>query len=165
MSNAWTALAEKNEKRVDELQNKYPDINLGSGKQVAKMLMEEGYKLPKTEKGNYKTDIKTLERLDESEIILDKLEYAAVKKLASTYGKKIIKNFVEPDGRIWGNFNLNGASTGNSAVTLQTLKTYQSVKEQSLESASSQGKEMLLLLLTIHHKSLVWGHIILKIRF
>ena len=42
----------------------------------------------------------------------DKLEYAAVKKLASTYGKKIIKNFVEPDGRIWGNFNLNGASTG-----------------------------------------------------
>ena len=58
---AWTALAEKNEKRVDELQNKYPDINLGSGKQVAEKLMEEGYKLPKTEKGNYKTDIKTLE--------------------------------------------------------------------------------------------------------
>jgi len=108
---AWMSLAEKNEAIVKELQDKYPDINLGSGKQVAEKLIDDGYELPVTEKGNPKTDKKTLAKLEENEFIQDKMRFAETKKLASTYGRNIIENFLEPDGRIWSSFNLNGAAT------------------------------------------------------
>jgi len=109
---AWKKLAEKNQQIANEIQAKYPEINLASSKQVGKELEEQGYNLPTTDKGNLKVDKKTLKKLKESSFVNDKIAFSESVKLANTYGLNIINEFVEPDGRIWANFNVNGASTG-----------------------------------------------------
>jgi DNA polymerase-1 len=120
----WLKIAQENEEIVERLQSKYPDINLNSTQQVGRKLEEDGYKLPETKKGNKSTSKKVLERLETSEFVEDKLAFASAKKLASTYGRNVVENFVEADGRIWSNFNVNGAATSrfsSDSINLENI--------------------------------------------
>jgi DNA polymerase-1 len=122
----WTELAEEAVAKREALQTeKYPLINLNSSPQVSKELRKQGYKLPKTEKGNYQANIDVLTNLKEpNEFINDLIAYSGTKTLATTYGMNFIKRGVEIDGKVYANFKPLGAATGrfsSSAPNLQNI--------------------------------------------
>lgn len=129
---AWKNLAEENEKIVNEIQRKYPGINLASSKQVGNALVSRGVNLPRTDKGNLQTGRKVLEKLaSEDEFITDKLRFSEAKKLASTYGMNFINEYVEQDGRVYSDFIINGAATSrfsSQSPNLENIPKRQGIK-------------------------------------
>lgn len=110
---AYQVLVDEALGKREALQNKYPEINLNSTThQVAPILVKRGYKLPKTPGGNYSASIKVLEKIEEpDEFVQDLIAYSGLKSLATTYGQSIIDK-IELDGRIYADFQNNGAGTG-----------------------------------------------------
>lgn len=96
-----------------EIKEYFGDINWDSPKQIQEKLYGELGIKPVDEKKS--TDAKTLEKLAESEPMLEKLlQYRKVNKL---YGSFIhpIPQLVWNDGRIHGRFNQDGTKTGRFA--------------------------------------------------
>lgn len=119
----YQKLADEAISKRNILQEKYPDINLNSGThQVAPELKKMGYKLPKTPTGNFKSDRKTLEAIEEpNEFVQDLLAYSDLKSFATTYGQGILDT-IEPDGRIYADFQNNGAGTGRMSCRKPNLQ-------------------------------------------
>lgn len=100
----WRALAEFNRNEAEKIAQKYEGINLGSWQQVKKELLNQGYEVDSTNE-------KALNVIaNECEFTRDVLEYRGRTKAAGTYGEKWVDEFVEPDGRIYSNFYVNGAA-------------------------------------------------------
>ena len=99
-------------------------FNINSTQQLQKVLFEE-LKLPtkaKTKSG-YSTDASVLEALrDEHEIIAKLLDYRQLTKLRSTYVDALPKLVSAVDGRVHGEFNLTGTSTGRLSSSNPNLQ-------------------------------------------
>ncbi|MBT7009832.1 hypothetical protein HN960_05370 [Candidatus Peregrinibacteria bacterium] len=120
--NLWYEIADENMEKKTSLQSKY-DINLRSAKQVGELLASQGIELPKTAKGNYSTAIKTLEGMeDPNETILDLIELSSLKSKTTTYGRGFMENSVEPDNRIYADFNPLRAATGRFGCSKPNLQ-------------------------------------------
>src|SRR5882724_10062829 len=85
------------------------DFNPGSTKQLSDALLDRGYDLPLTEKGNPKTDSATLAKLD-SPFAEQVLAYRKLTKLQNTYIIPVLEE--GKSGVLHPNFNLSGAKTG-----------------------------------------------------
>lgn len=101
----WVALSKEQEKSAKEIESKYPSINLRSPKQVLGELHRLGFKKLKS------TGEKVLEKIPNCGFAEDVLKYRRHAKAVSTYGESFL-DVVEPDGRIYSDFKINGASTG-----------------------------------------------------
>jgi DNA polymerase-1 len=86
--------------------DKFTGINLGSWQQVAKELSNQGFPVDSTNEKSLNTIT------NKCEFASDVLDYRGFTKAAGTYGEKWVDEFVEPDGRIYSNFYVNGAATG-----------------------------------------------------
>jgi DNA polymerase-1 len=92
------------------------DFNIGSTQQLGKILFDKlKYRYPekeRTAKGQYKTDISTLEKIsDEYPIVKKLIEYRELEKSLGTYVENLINNCDE-DNYIKLSFNQNGTDTG-----------------------------------------------------
>lgn len=86
-------------------------INLGSPKQVAVALMSLGIELEKTPKGNWKTDERSLSRIDH-EAARELLNYRGLQKIISAYGESFLGHIHPFTGRIHPDFQQIGTETG-----------------------------------------------------
>lgn len=116
---AWTVLAGEQAKAAQEMQDKYPDINLNSPKyQVLPHLKS----LDKKYKKLSGTDAKTLEKIaGECEFAADVLKFREHARAASTYGLAFLED-IEPNGRIYSDFKINGAATGRLSSAKPNLE-------------------------------------------
>ncbi len=92
------------------------DFNIGSPLQLGAVLFDElNFTYPtkiKTASGQYKTDDKTLKKIEDDYPVVAKiLEYRKLEKLAGTYLKKLYLN-TDPEGFIKLGFNQSGTDTG-----------------------------------------------------
>lgn len=93
-------------------------FNISSGKQLGPILFDKlgiGKNVPKTTKGAYKTDAKTLNLYKHKhKIVEDVLRY---KKITKTHGTFVegTRKFIAKDGRIHPRFNGQGTVTGRLA--------------------------------------------------
>lgn len=104
---AWNKLYEFNMAESERIRSEYEGINLGSWQQVLKRLKADGF--TKLDSTNEKA-LNTI--TGESEFARDVLEYRGRVKAAGTYGMKWVEEWVEPDGRIYSSFYVNGSATG-----------------------------------------------------
>jgi DNA polymerase-1 len=135
----WLALAEKNGKIADEIQAEYGHmeidssgkkekevfvgINLNSPTQVKKHFAECGVKLKST-------GVEELEKIavkddgHDSAVIFANhmLKYRTYAKRSSTYGKKFVEDYVEADGKIYGDIFQMGAQTGRTSSRSPNLQ-------------------------------------------
>jgi DNA polymerase I-like protein with 3'-5' exonuclease and polymerase domains len=112
---SWTALAKKNEATAEEIRKKYP-INLNSPKQVKEYFSSLGYFVKST-------GVEVLEQLaEECEFAKDMMVYRTFSKRSSTYGEKFITDYVEEDGRIYGDIFQMGAQTGRTSSRSPNLQ-------------------------------------------
>lgn len=86
-------------------------LNLGSPKQVAEALISLGIKLPKTEKGNWKTDERTLSTIGHP-VTMEMLEYRGLDKILSTYGEELLSKIHPFTNRLHPDFGQIGTETG-----------------------------------------------------
>ena len=139
-SEKWIALAEHNLEIADGIQERYGHwetaqgkrptkevfvgVNLNSPKQVKDRFALSGLKLTST-------DVEALEKIiadgfDEHEDVhifaSDMLNYRKYAKRASTYGKKFVDDYVESDGRIYGDIFQMGAQTGRTSSRSPNLQ-------------------------------------------
>jgi len=142
----WIALAEKNGKIAQDIQDKYGHleegettfykngkekkpkktfvgINLNSPKQVKEMFSKMGLETDNT-------DVEALEGIanrhdsgyEAQEFAQDMLRYRTYAKRASTYGKKFIEDYVERDGKIYGDIFQMGTLTGRTSSRSPNLQ-------------------------------------------
>lgn len=145
-SDKWLTLAQNNADCAKEIQDKYGHwetvelkgeptrtkktskdvfvgLNLNSPMQVKAHFATLGYKLKST-------DAEALEKLkDECEFAQDMLKYRTYAKRASTYGKKFIDDYVEADGRIYGDIFQMGAQTGRCSSRSPNMQNQPHDKE------------------------------------
>lgn len=115
-------LKEKQEevsKRVQEIKNKFLaepyKINIASTKQVASCLYYFPERMPKSSKGNIKTDNKTLRTIEPLYLkpeVKEILEYRELSKLLSTYMKGLLNAVHPEDGLVHPLYNTTIAKTG-----------------------------------------------------
>lgn len=86
-------------------------IKLNSPKQVAEALMGLGIKLEKTEKGNWKTDERSLQKIRHPATIA-LLEYRKLDKILTTYGESFLSKIHPFTNRIHPDFGQIGTETG-----------------------------------------------------
>lgn len=89
-------------------------VDLNSPKQVAGALIALGIKLPKTPKGNYKTDERTLAKVKHP-VARTILTYRKYQKILSTYGENILAHIHPFTNRIHPEFQQIGTETGRFA--------------------------------------------------
>lgn len=96
------------------------EFNINSGRDLAKFLIQEGYNLPYTDKGNVKTDKATIEAIDHP-LIAEVLKYRRTTKMLSTY----IENFLSSNvkGVIHCDLNQCGPVTGRFSCSDPNLQT------------------------------------------
>lgn len=144
----WLALAEKNGKIAQDIQDKYGHLeeieqsaidlsDFGIGERPTKRKIKKpifvGLNLnsPAQVKAHlsklgYKvksTDVEALEELsDRCEFAREMLEYRKYAKRASTYGKKFVEDYVEADGKIYADIYQIGAETGRTSCRAPNLQ-------------------------------------------
>lgn len=99
------------------------DFNISSPKQLGEVLFDRLH-LPhsKKTKTGYSTAADVLESLaPEYTIVANVLEYRTLTKLKSTYGEGLMA-FIEPDGRIHGEFNQTVTATGRISSSQPNLQ-------------------------------------------
>lgn len=99
------------------------DFNISSPKQLGEVLFDRLH-LPhgKKTKTGYSTAADVLEKLaSEYTIVANVLEYRTLTKLKSTYGEGLV-SFIEPDGRIHGEFNQTVTATGRISSSQPNLQ-------------------------------------------
>lgn len=132
---SWIALAQRNEKIAKDIQAKYghwntiepngkskkakevfEGINLNSPAQVKAHLQSIGYKIKST-------GVEILDEIsDECEFAKDILVYRTYSKRSSTYGEKFVSDYVEADGKIYGDIFQMGAETGRTSCRHPNLQ-------------------------------------------
>ena len=130
--NKWLALAEKNEKTAQEIQAKYGEwqevqgkrsvkkefhgVNLNSPAQVKAHLKSCGWNVASTNAEELEKIANTDDNDDAGVRFANELlVYRTCAKRASTYGKSFIDDYVEADGRIYGDVFQMGAETGRTS--------------------------------------------------
>ena len=101
------------------------DFNISSPKQLGEVLFDRLH-LPhgKKTKTGYSTAADVLESLaPEYTIVANVLEYRTLTKLKSTYGEGLVA-FIEPDGRIHGEFNQTVTATGRISSSQPNLRLF-----------------------------------------
>lgn len=88
-------------------------LNLDSADQLAKILMDEGYELPTTDKGNPRTNEETLVSLN-IDIVQTFIRRKKLLKLKNTYIDNILKE-TDKHGFLHPSFNLNVANSYRSS--------------------------------------------------
>lgn len=143
-SEKWLTLAQRNADYAKEIQDKYVadedflGINLNSPVQVKRHFLSLGYKLKST-------DAEALEKLkDECEFAQDMLKYRTYAKRASTYGKKFIDDYVEADGRIYGDIFQMGAQTGRCSSRSPNMQNQPHDKEYRECFVAGEGNVMIV---------------------
>lgn len=114
----WLALAEEQIRQAQEIEAKYPELNLRSPAQVLKKVqgLNKEYRKLKS------TGEKVLDKIaDECEFARDVLSHRKLSKAASTYGVKFLDD-IESDGRIYSDYKNNGASTGRLSSAKPNLE-------------------------------------------
>jgi len=173
----WLALAKRNGDSAKEIQDKYGywevdteskkgkeifvGINLNSPAQVKAHLATLGHKLKST-------DAEALEKLaDSCEFAKEMLLYRTYAKRASTYGEKFIQDYVEEDGRIYGDIFQVGACTGRTSsrspncysddtqvLTERGWVLFQSLKDSDrVAQYNPENKSISFVIPTEHYKS------------
>lgn len=122
---AWTALAKKNEATAKAIQDKYGHIETVQGKKSTKeVFVGLNLNSPKQVKDHFKeighpvasTGVEVLEKLaDNVEFAKELMTYRTYSKRSSTYGEKFITDYVEADGKIYGDIFQMGAETGRTS--------------------------------------------------
>lgn len=112
----WIALAESNEKKAQEIKNKYPDMNLNSVPQVKNYFKTQYWITAKS------TDVDFLESHPENEFARDMLVYRTFSKRSGTYGRKFIEDYVEADGKIYADMFQIGAETARTSCRAPNLQ-------------------------------------------
>ena len=99
------------------------EFNINSPKQLGEILFVKlGMKGGKKTKSGYSTAADVLEKLAEDhEIVADILNYRTLSKLNSTYAEGLL-NYIQPDGRIHGEFNQMVTATGRISSTNPNLQ-------------------------------------------
>lgn len=105
-----------------------PGINIGSSKQLAPILVERGFWLPETSKGNKSTKKAVLERYKGDPFIDLLLEYSQLKKLSTSFMHPLLELPTLP--RVYPTFNqvrykdeeLSGISTGRLSCANPNLQ-------------------------------------------
>lgn len=138
----WTALAKKNEKIAQDIQDKYghwteiaptgkakkskqvfEGINLNSPAQVKKHFEECGLKLKSTDADMLDKILTGVDEDDAAWIFASDLAvYRTYSKRASTYGLEFITNHVEADGKIYADIYQVGAETGRTSCRAPNLQ-------------------------------------------
>lgn len=151
----WLALAEKNGKIAEDIQEKYAHwetikgkrstkdvlvgINLNSPKQVKEHLVKLGYKKLKS------TDVEALESIsDECEFAKEMIAYRTHSKRASTYGNKFVEDYVEEDERIYGDIFQMGAQTGRTSSRSPNLQNQPHEEEYRECFIAGEGNVMIV---------------------
>jgi DNA polymerase I-like protein with 3'-5' exonuclease and polymerase domains len=111
--------------RLEELENLFEDVNLGSHGQLAKLVYEDwGFPVfkrsPKTESPS--TDRETLELLGDDDRIVALLEWRRLQKAVTAYYRPLLTQ-VGPDGRIHPSFKPRGTRTGRASCERPNLQT------------------------------------------
>jgi DNA polymerase-1 len=123
-------LAKEAEERYCELTGR---LSLkDSGKELGEVLTEAGVELPKTEKGNNKTDAATLETIDHP-IIEQVLAYRSSLKKSGTYFKNFLDLMGVRTGKIHANLNQAGTVTGRFSSSAPNSQNFP-------KRADSEGK-------------------------
>lgn len=105
----WIALAEENENKAQELREKL-GFNPASWKQTQRALSAVGIHVDSTAED-------VLKPYEESiPLVADILKYREAVKLSGTYGKDVVKYFLEEDNRIYCNYDVTKAKTGRMAA-------------------------------------------------
>lgn len=86
-------------------------LNLGSPKQVADVLTRLGVELPKSPKGNYMTDERTLSTINHP-FAVELLEYRGLAKIMDSYGESLLAHIHPFTNRLHPDFNQIGTETG-----------------------------------------------------
>lgn len=155
-SDSWIALAQHNREIADGIQEEYGHwvevegkkgakkqellgINLNSPAQVKKHLASLGYKKLES------TDVKALETIaNECEFAQDMMRYRTYAKRASTYGEKFVTDYVESDGRIYGDIFQMGAETGRTSSRHPNLQNQPHDKEYRECFVAGEGNCMVI---------------------
>lgn len=154
----WIALAEKNGRIAQEIQDKYGHwmeepvidskkkkdkpifvgINLNSPAQVKVHLHKLGYKVKST-------DVEALEEIAEKcEFAKEMLVYRTYAKRASTYGKKFVEDFVEEDGKIYADLYQIGAETARTSCRAPNLQNQPHEMEYRECFIAEDGRRMIV---------------------
>ncbi len=110
------------------------DINLNSGAQVGKMLVQHGVTLPLTKMGQYKTDVHTLAKISHP-LVRQLLQYRQLIKMESVYvgeeGSDELgyESYVSQDGCIHPTLNTVAAVTGRFGASNPNLMQVPSRKD------------------------------------
>lgn len=122
------------------------EFNIGSTQQLGKLLFDEfKYEYPekrKTASGQYMTDTKTLEKIqDRYPIVKYIIEYREIEKSLGTYVKNLLSN-VDENGCIKLSFNQTGTDTGRFSSPGGrglTIDGYSGVNIQSIPANYTKG--------------------------
>lgn len=116
----WLAIAQDKENVAttiyDDLSAKY-NINVRSPKQLLEFLKAEGLDIDSTNKASLQAHAK------EHPIIPFILSYRKPAKGASTYGKKWIDEWIEPDGKVYTAYRQIGTVTGRFSSSNPAMQT------------------------------------------
>lgn len=123
-----------------ELETDKP-LNVNSNAQIAQLLMTQGAKLPKTLKGNYKVDKKTLEGLTHLPVVPLLQEYSKIEKLRSTYTKALLEK--QKNERIYCSFNQISKNDKGHSVGISTGRLSSSNPNlQNIPTRTEEGKQI-----------------------
>jgi DNA polymerase-1 len=114
----WLQVAEKTRKGADNIQAKYPDINLNAPGQVLKELQKD--KRYRKLGGTGEEFLAPIR--EECKFADDVLTFRSFAKRASTYGKKFVEDFVEADGKVYGDIYQIGAENGRTSCRNPNLQ-------------------------------------------
>ena len=123
----WKALAEKNEKRAKDFEEKLP-YNPRSPKQVKETLAKKGFKrIPNTGEETLKKFIDKFPDVPATQLAEDTLESRKYYTRASRYGTKFIEDYLEHDVQfdvdmIYCDYHIIGAETGRTASSKPNMQ-------------------------------------------
>lgn len=118
-----------------------PPMNLNSSSQIAKVILNKGLKLPKTEKGNYSTGEEVLSKLkNEMDFIKYLLKYRKAEKQLNTFCRPYF-DLIDDDGRIRTSFNDCVAVTGRLSSSHPNL---QNIPRKSSEDDLVNVRELFI---------------------
>lgn len=133
------------EEKIGAIELRYPDINLGSGKQLAELLTAEGVRVPTTSTGRPSLTKAVLDDIKHP-IVADVLEHRRLTKLASTYFESFLN--LEVDGRIHTTINPLGARTGRMSSERPNLQNVPKRNEGSfVRRAFISGNDRVMVLI------------------
>lgn len=106
----WNLVADMAKSDADKIKSEY-DFNIASPKQLKEKFAQMGVELESTGEKALTPLVKS------NKMAQDTLNYRKSAKRASTYGRKVTEEVLEPDGRLWAQYNQMGAETGRTSAS------------------------------------------------